>query len=112
MMAAQYFQFPATVSSVPEIPMATIGMRKLDGTSVTLERAKVDAALGGQVVYADSPRYDELRALWNAMIDRRPAAIVCPASDDDVVRAVNFAREHGLAIAAKGGGHNIAGNAL
>ena len=92
--------------------MATIGMRKLDGTSVTLDRAKIDAALGGEVVYPGTARYDELRALWNAMIDRRPAAIVCPVSEDEVVKAVDLAREHGLAIAAKGGGHNIAGKAL
>ena len=92
--------------------MATINLKKLDGSTAALESRTIDAALGGKVVYPDSAQYDSLRTIWNAMIDRRPAAIVCPASDDDVVRAVNFAREHNLAIAAKGGGHNIAGNAL
>ncbi len=92
--------------------MATIGMRKLDGSTMAFERGTVEAALGRDVIYPDSARYDELRALWNGMIDRRPGAIACPATDEDVVRAVNFARDHHLAIAAKGGGHNIAGKAL
>ena len=92
--------------------MTTIDMRKLEGSTVALDRGSIDTALGGTVVYPASSRYDELRAIWNAMIDRRPAAIVCPASDEDVARAVNFAHAHNLAITAKGGGHNIAGNAL
>jgi FAD/FMN-containing dehydrogenase len=92
--------------------MATINLKKLDGSTAALERGTIDSALGGKVVYPGSAQYDDLRVIWNAMIDRRPAAIACPASGEDVVRAVNFAREHNLAIAAKGGGHNIAGNAL
>ena len=92
--------------------MATISLKKLDGSTVALERGTIDSALGGNVVYPGSPQYDDLRVIWNAMIDRRPAAIACPASDEDVVRAVNFAHAHNLTIAAKGGGHNIAGKAL
>jgi FAD/FMN-containing dehydrogenase len=46
------------------------------------------------------------------MIDRKPAAIVRAANAEDVVRAVNFAREHKLLLAIRGGGHNIAGNAV
>jgi len=64
---------------------------------------------------AISPRdenFDEARQVWNAMIDRRPAIIVRPRGAADVRVAVNFAREHDLEIAIKGGGHNVAGNAV
>jgi FAD/FMN-containing dehydrogenase len=98
--------------SVLENAMATISLRKLDGSGVALERAIIDAALGGKVVHRDSAQYDDVRTIWNAMIDRRPAVIVCAASEADVVKVVNFARAHNLAITAKGGGHNIAGKAL
>ena len=57
--------------------MATISLKKLDGSAAALEKGTIDAALGGKVVYPDSAQYDDLRAIWNAMIDRRPAAIVC-----------------------------------
>jgi FAD/FMN-containing dehydrogenase len=66
----------------------------------------------GELILPDSRDYDEARTIWNAMIDRRPAAIVRCAGVPDVVVAVNFARESGLPLAVRGGGHNIAGNAL
>jgi len=56
--------------------------------------------------------YDQARTVWNAMIDRRPAAVARARTTEDVVAAVNFAREHGLEIAVRGGGHNAAGLAV
>ena len=56
--------------------------------------------------------YDEARTIWNAMIDRRPALIVRAAGAADVIAAVRFARKHNLPLAIRGGGHNIAGNAV
>ncbi|MFP5286371.1 MAG: FAD-binding oxidoreductase, partial [Thermoanaerobaculia bacterium] len=53
--------------------------------------------------------YDESRSLWNAMIDRRPAAVARCLGTADVVACVQFAREHDLLLCIKGGGHNIAG---
>jgi FAD/FMN-containing dehydrogenase len=70
------------------------------------------ATLRGTVLQPADPGYDDARAIWNAMIDKRPAMIVRCAGTADVVLAVNFARENGLPLAVRGGGHNIAGSAL
>ena len=69
-------------------------------------------ALRGRVVLPGSPEYDEARTIWNAMIDRRPALIARCASAEDVVQAVRLARENDFVLAVRGGGHNIAGNAV
>ena len=66
----------------------------------------------GVVLTSDDAGYDEARAIWNGLIDRRPALIVRCTGAADVVDAVNFAREHGLSLSVKGGGHNVAGNAV
>jgi len=64
------------------------------------------AGLRGDVVRPGDPGYDEARKLFNATIDKRPALIVRAADTDDVVAAVNFARESGLALAVRCGAHN------
>ena len=66
----------------------------------------------GAVILADDPAYDGARQVWNAMIDKHPAVIVRCVGTADIVHALNFAREHGLALAVRGGGHNIAGSAV
>ena len=70
------------------------------------------AGLHGRVIRPDAPDYDEARAIWNGMIDRRPAVIARCAETADVIRAVRFAREHDLLVAVRGGGHNVAGTAV
>ncbi|MFC6796843.1 MULTISPECIES: FAD-binding oxidoreductase [unclassified Haladaptatus] len=70
------------------------------------------ANIRGQVIQPGDDGYDEARTVYNAMIDRRPAVVVRPTGAADVMAAVDFAREHDLVIAVKGGGHNVAGNAV
>jgi FAD/FMN-containing dehydrogenase len=70
------------------------------------------AAVRGPVIQEGDEGYDAARAIWNGLIDRRPALIVQCSGAADVVDAVNFAREHDLLLSIKGGGHNVAGNAV
>jgi FAD/FMN-containing dehydrogenase len=70
------------------------------------------ASLRGQLIEPHDAAYDGARALWNAMIDRRPALIARCLGVADVMAALAFARAHGLPLAVRGGGHNIAGSAL
>jgi len=67
------------------------------------------AAVRGRVVEAGAPDYDESRTLYNAMIDKHPAAIAYCVDEKDVAAAIAFAREKGLRIAIRGGGHNGGG---
>ena len=79
------------------------------------EKAKMDefkAQFRGDVVVPGDASYDEVREIWNAMIDRTPAMIARCASPEDVVQAVKFARQNELLVSIRGGGHNIAGNAV
>jgi FAD/FMN-containing dehydrogenase len=66
----------------------------------------------GPVLTPGDPAYDVARSIWNGLIDRRPALIVQCSGAADVVDAVNFAREQGLTLSIKAGGHNVAGNAV
>ncbi len=68
--------------------------------------------LRGELLRPGDPNYDERRAVWNGMIDRRPALIVRAMGASDVIATVNFAREQNVLLAVRGGGHNIAGNAV
>src|SRR5437868_12371378 len=67
------------------------------------------AAIRGAVVVRGDDRYDEARALYNAMIDRKPAAIAYCVDEADVAAAIGFARDRGLRLAVRGGGHNGGG---
>ncbi len=83
-------------------------MKKLSGDKVESLKSKVK----GQVITTGDAEYDEARKIWNAMIDKKPGAIVQCADSNDVSQAINFAKENGLEISIRGAGHNIAGNSI
>lgn len=72
----------------------------------------LNTRIQGSVLTESDPAYTDARQLWNAMIDRRPAAIVQALGVQDVIEAVNFARDNQLLLSVKGGGHNISGLAV
>ncbi len=69
-------------------------------------------SIKGRVLLPGDPDYDAARALFNGMIDRRPAAIVQVETVDDVRRAIEAARGAVVPLSIRGGGHNVTGNAL
>jgi FAD/FMN-containing dehydrogenase len=79
-------------------------------TIPALESARTELpAFGDRLIGPDDPRYDETRALFNAMIDKRPALIARCETPDDVAAAIRFARDHDLPFSVRGGGHNWGG---
>ena len=84
------------------------------GMTVNSERVEkhlpeLEARVRGRVIRPHDPEYDAARKVYNGMIDRRPRFIVRCRDTADVVAAVNFARDHDLPLAVRGGGHNVAG---
>jgi FAD/FMN-containing dehydrogenase len=80
-----------------------------------IDDAAVDALranLSGSLLRPGDDGYDDARTIFNGMIDRRPGLIARCTSTGDVARAVRFARTHGLIVSVRGGGHNVAGNAI
>lgn len=65
----------------------------------------------GKLICPGDPAYNDARRVWNGMIDKYPALIARCHHAEDVIAAVHFAREHGLVVAVRGGGHNVTGNA-
>jgi FAD/FMN-containing dehydrogenase len=95
--------------------MGGIVVKTIDGKSISLAAGALDALRGGLRGGLSLPGeagYDEARTIWNAMIDKRPAAVVRAVGASDVVQTVRLAAQHGLLLSVRGGGHNIAGNAV
>jgi FAD/FMN-containing dehydrogenase len=83
--------------------------------SSTLDVRAVDALdtrISGRVLAPGAPGYDDARAVHNGLVDRRPALIVRCRTADDVVAALALARDAGLEVSVRGGGHNVAGRAV
>ncbi len=70
------------------------------------------ASLRGELVTRESADYDDVRAIFNAMIDKKPAALARCVDATDVQTCVNYARDNGVALAIRGGGHNAGGLGL
>ncbi len=86
-----------------------------DAEGKALDPATLDplvTAVRGAVIRDGDADYDLARKIWNASIDKRPGLIVRCSGLADVIVAVRFAREHGLLVAIRGGGHNVGGRAL
>lgn len=95
---------------MPGLNVAT----RIDGTT-TIDDETLQTFIAGQrgpTLLADDDGYEEARVIWNGSIDKRPAIIAQCVGAADVIDAVNFAREHDLRVAVRGGGHNVAGNAM
>ena len=80
--------------------------------SVTEKDREPGIGLAATFVTPDDPEYDEARTVYNSMVDKRPAVIARCAGPDDVAEALAYAREQGLEVSVRGGGHGVAGTAL
>ena len=78
-----------------------------DAVSVSFD--ELAAALHGELITPTDAGYDDARAVYNGMIDKRPAAIARVRDAVDVITCVRYAREHGFTITVRGGGHSAAG---
>lgn len=83
-------------------------MKKLPSAEIE----KLKSGFWGDILLSGDKGYEDSRKIWNGMFDRKPAIITRCKGTDDVIKAVNFARENSLLTAVKGGGHNSAGNAV
>lgn len=90
--------------------MRTLERGRVEVDDLVLKRLRHD--LDGQAITPDDDPYDEARTIWNGMIDRRPALILRCTTPSDVTHAIRFAHEHRTLLSVRGGGHNVAGNAI
>jgi FAD/FMN-containing dehydrogenase len=90
----------------------TIDIAGLDGGTVSVSLDSLATNLAGPILQPGDDGWDDAVLIWNGMAASTPAVVVRPTSSTDVATIVRFAADHGLRLAVKGGGHNIAGTAL
>jgi hypothetical protein len=93
----------------------TIDVAGLKGGHISLASEQLDelaARVQGRLLRPGDQGWNEAVAIWNGMAARLPALVLQPASAHDVATTVSFARDHGLLVSIKGGGHNIAGTSI
>lgn len=78
----------------------------------TISKSNLGQRLNGEIILPKNANYDEARTIYNAMIDKHPAMIVKCKNRDDVIAAVNFARNEGIEVSIRSGGHSGPGLAL
>ena len=82
----------------------------MSSSSISISKLRTD--VGGRVIGPEDPEYDEARTVFYGGIDRRPAVIVRIKDDMDVSRVVSLARETGVELAVRSGGHSIPGHSM
>ena len=95
--------------------MTELRVTRSTGANTVLEEPVIErfeSSLSGELIRPYDTDYEVARKLWNGLIDRRPALITRCIGAGDVIESVNVARENDLLLAVRGGGHNVAGNAL
>jgi FAD/FMN-containing dehydrogenase len=95
--------------------MVELQITTTTGTQAALEATAVEElkeSLRGRLLRTADDGYDQARKVWNGMTDKRPALIIQCAGVADVINSVNFARDNGLLVAVRGGGHSIAGHSV
>ncbi|MCH5372652.1 MAG: FAD-binding oxidoreductase [Planctomycetes bacterium] len=94
---------PATVFAADAAPAAVSGGSPLDD---------LGRMLSGELITPSDSSYDDVRKVWNGMIDKRPLAIARCSGVADVIQVIEYARNKNLPVSVRGGGHNVAGKAL
>lgn len=92
--------------------MPRVSLTSLDGSQITVDEDFVESMgndLHGDLLRSGDEDYDEARRIFNGMHDKQPGLIARCTGAADVIDAVNFARNHGVLLAVRGGGHNVAG---
>src|SRR5262245_2710803 len=95
--------------------MADLCVRTISEVDTVLQAATVTAfkqSLRGPLIAPGDDSYADARQVWNGNIDRRPGLIARPGGVAYVIQAVNFARDHNLLVAVRGGGHSSAGTCV
>lgn len=93
----------------------TIEAATVHGVTVKLEPSVLEtlkSTIHGKVITPQHEDYEKARQVWNSTVDKHPALIIQCSGTADVIRAVQFAKEHQLLISIRGAGHNIAGRSL
>ena len=83
-----------------------------DASATDDSLSQLSTALAGEVIGPTDPEYDRARVCFNALVDRRPAAIARCLGTTDIATTFDFARTHELEVAVRGGGHNPAGHCI
>src|SRR5439155_19265464 len=93
---------------IPRLLMSPDVHRSIPTTSAQVESA-LRKRFSGSIVVPTDEGYDQARRVWNGMIDRYPGVVLRPHTAADIVTGLSFAREQGLDVCVRGGGHSVAG---